>query len=1027
MGTDGRPGEPETFGYLDELLGVSPYMVLFIDPENIVKKLSNPARRYLDPDGKNDPVGRDIFSLVKHPVLLLFMKKWGEKLNKGEDVDDTFPLDAERDNRYEWFEIHARNVSSGGRLVGKALFVNNVTELYSQKKILDTLMSSSPGDVIVFDRSFRVLLLSDALARKNGFHSWRDATGHSLDELRHVEIDGIEALIDRVIVTDEPVHEVRKVILPHGGSRWMYMDLRTITSTAGVFGYILTRFDITGEIKPKAILEAIMSSSSDAISIVNPEGDVDYASGVLVRALGFSDWHAVVNHPWSYLFRSVLSANASLVELFSGDPSVPRQGDIKIRTADGERRFNYRINSLIYENENFGSIAIASDTTELVAARDRAESAARAKAAFLANMSHELRTPMNAIIGMNELLSRTPLTPLQRNYSAQIRSSAGILLSVINDILDYTRMEDWKLGLSLAEYDTVRMLQDVINQVVLKTFEKELSFTVDIDAEVPSLLVGDEVRVRQILINLLNNAVKFTERGNVSLSASVVHVSGKKTATLAFAVRDTGIGIPADKREEVFERFQRVETGGARRVEGSGLGLAICRGLVTLMNGSLTLESEEGKGSTFTARILQTVPDGAPPVASFRANPSGAILVFEPDATVAGSIRKMCARADVKAEVCREIGEFADRLSRAKFVWTHVLFEYSGGYQKALGAIRDHPSVRWLALLSMADFIGTGKDPSVDFTFKPLIISTFAKFLRGERVDFGVTLPLSSALGIDRRYFVASGVKALVADDGAVNLKVVEGFLQTLAIEVTAAESGQDALDKAERTAFDLVLLDHVMPGMDGIETAKRMRELKGYRNIPIIALTANAGADYERAYRDAGMDDVVVKPIDFNDFVACVKKWIPERKRFESDQLAEPDSGETAADGGATGGSPAGGEWIAGLDRETGIGFTGSLANLEMILRVFDRSGPKMLDALEAGRNFGNAAQFRAAAHGLVSSCGNIGGVGLSAMARELEQAIIGGDSVAVDRLYPEVHAELARIIGAVAEYNASKNGRNA
>jgi PAS domain S-box-containing protein len=1008
MGTD---------NYTDVLLSVSPFMVVFLDPDNIIQKMSGAARKYLAPDESVNPVGMNIYSLIKHPVLLLFMKKWGEKLNKGEEVDETFPLDVKRNDRYEWFQIHACNVSLEGKMLGKAFYINNVTELYSQKKILDTLMSSSPGDVIVFDRSFHVLLLNDTLARRNGFHSWRDVTGRSLDELPHLELDGIESLIDKVIVTDEPVHEVRKVIHANGGTRWLYVDLRTIKSTAGVFGYILTRFDITGEIKPKAILESIMSSSSDAISIVNPEGDVEYASGVLVRALGFQDWHPVVGHPWSYLFRSVLSANNGLIELFSGDPSVSRQGDLKLNTGDGERRYNYRIDPLVYENENFGSIAIATDTTELVAAKDRAESAVRAKAAFLANMSHELRTPMNAIIGMNELLSRTPLSPLQRNYSTQIRTSAGILLSVINDILDYTRMEDWKLGLSSAKYDTVRMLQDVINQVVLKMFEKELSFTVDIDPQVPSALVGDEIRVRQILINLLNNAVKFTERGNINLSVSLVHISGKKTVTLAFAVRDTGIGIPKEKREAIFERFQRVENDRTRRIEGSGLGLAICRGLVTLMNGALSLESEEGKGSTFTARILQSLPDQSAPVATFRKNSSSAILVYEPDDVVAESIRKMCQYAGIKMEFCREAGEFEEKLSQPKFIWTHVAFEYRNGYQKALSVVDDHSSVKWLALLSMSDFIGTGKHADVDFTFKPLMITTFSKFLQGERVDFSVTLPLSSSLGLDQRYFIASGVKALVADDSAVNLKVVEGFFQTLDIEVTEAESGQIALELAAKTTFDLVLLDHLMPGMDGVETAKKIRELKEYRHVPIIALTANTGEEYERLYRNAGMDDVLTKPIDFNDFVACVKKWIPVSKRFESDQLKELDVPKDDSVSGPE-------EWIPGLDRETGIGFTGSLKNLQMIFRIFDRSGPKMLDALEAGRNSGNAAQFRVAVHSLVGSCANIGAVELSAMARELEQAIMSGDSEAVDRLYLEVHAELGKIIAGIAAYNAKKSG---
>ena len=1022
--------------YSDVLLELSPNLVIFLDSENNVCKMSRAARLYFSPEGAFDPTGHNIYTLVKNPVLTLFMKKWEEKLNKGIEIDETFPLDISQNDQYEWFQIRARNVDFEGRLIGKVFFVSNVTELYSQKKILDTLMGSFPGDVIVFDRTLRILLISDTVARRNGFHSWRDVAGRSLRDLPKIDVSYLETMLDRIILTDEPIHDVFKYARGQGETRWYYVDVRTIKSTAGVFGYIMTQFDITGEIKPKAVLEAIMESSSDSIVIVNPEGIIEYASKVMVHAFGIQDWRSVVNHPWAHLFQDSHMGTRGFSELVDGDPTKPRQGTITLEAPDGKQHYNYRIDPLSYQSENFGTMSIATNTTELAVARDKAESAVRAKAAFFANMSHELRTPINAVLGMNELLSRTPLTSLQKNYAAYIKSSASLLLSTINDILDFSRLEDWKLGLNVAPYDTVNMIQDVMKQVVLKTIEKELSFTVDLDPAIPASLVGDELRVRQILINLLNNAVKFTDQGEINLAVSIAGKTKRDSVLLSFRVRDTGIGIPKERQEGLFERFSRIENGRNVSVEGSGLGLSICRGLVSLMGGTISVESDEGVGSVFTARIAQAIPPGAGPLVKFGTLASVSALVYEPDLPSLGAIKRMCAAAGVKMESCSSEEDFGRMLADARFAWTHVIFGYRTGYQRAVAAVQRHPSVKWLALLSLADFIGTGKDPSIDFYFRPFLITAFAKFLRGEHVDFASTLPLSNGLGVSQQFFRANGVRALVVDDSSVNRKVSEGFLRALDIQVDEAESGIEALAKAEKNMYDLILLDHLMPGMDGVETAPRLRTLAGYRATPIIAMTANAGSAYTEMYRKAGMNDVIHKPVDFTEFAACIKRWLPASKIVGASIPALESSGSAPVSSSpvATAAVPEPppvadssvampdvppsrrvSDWIPGLDRKSGVEFTGSPENLEMILKVFARTGSKMLEQLEAGRRSGNVSLFRTATHSLISSCANIGGEKISSMARDLEQAIIGGNVTVIDALYPDVHSELEKIIAGV------------
>ena len=1050
MGKSDDPYPSDNPVYAETLLEMTPNLVVFLDTDNHVQKMSKAARLMFGIADSASCDGVSIFDIVKNQVLVLLIRKWFEKLNKGLPVDETFPLDRLGTNQYEWFQVKASRVEHGGRIVGKVFFITDVSLLYSQKKILDTLLVSSPADIFVFDRNLQILVVSDSVARANGFYSWRDLAGRNLRELPKLDIPFVEKILDTAILDDEPVHQVVKHKDPRGDIRWLYVDVRTIKSTAGVFGYIMTRFDITREIKPKAILDALMESTSDAIAIVNPEGIVEYASQPLVTNLGFHDWRTVINKPWSFLFRNAGPDQSKFAELFAGETTGSRQGTISVGTGDSSQ---------------FYLIAIASNSTELVQARERAEAAVRAKAAFLANMSHELRTPMNAVLGMNELLSRTTLNSLQKNYSEHIRSSATMLLSIINDILDFSRIEDRKLELSEAVYSVSSTLHDVINLVAVKVSEKELSFTADIDPTLPSRLIGDELRVKQILVNLLNNAVKFTESGEVNLAVTAVRSSDGQSVWINYRVRDTGPGIPKARQAELFGRFNRIESDSNKGIEGSGLGLAICKGLVTLMKGSLTLESEEGAGSTFTAGFAQRIASGAEPLAVFRLASSVRLLVFDTDPYTVASIRQMAGYGKFEVDFCSDPDDFTARLMnnrdrRAGAGWTHVIFEYKSGYDRAMVNVSSHPGTRWLALLSMTDFIGKGKDPAIDFTFKPLVVSTFARFIQGDRVDFSESLPLVNSMGIQPIYFRATGVSVLVVDDSAVNRKVAEGFLQTLDVRCDEAESGLDAVQKASRYRYDLILMDHLMPGMDGLEATAKLREIPGYREVPIIALTANAGSAYEQMYRKAGMNDTIYKPIEFNAFVRCLKKWLPPMKiEVYGRPAAQSGTGavsESAAEGpmvgsqknashlligeremepraaasvaGALGGAgkseaersgeqPKGG-WIPGLDRDTGIGYTGSLQNLEMILKVFKRTGPKMLDQLESGRKSGSLTQFRTAVHALISSGANIGALELSSCARDLEQAIIAGKTEDIDRLYPDLHGQLEGLISSVSAH---------
>lgn len=1021
-GTD-RPDKASPSDALGVFLEYSNGPAFFLSPDHVVLRATRAGAELFGYTGRQEMEGLSIFSVLRDPVLVLLARRWLDDLDRGNDISEEFPIENEGRSGLAWYRVSGRNILSEGRLLGKFISISDITEDHSHRKILATLMDSLPGEVLIFDRDYRIIMISEAIARANGFHFWHEAVGRSVRDLSTIDFHALGNLIDRIILNDVPIHEVVREHLPDSQPRWLLLDLRVITSTAGTFGYMMTRFDITGEVRPKAILESLMDSASDSISIMDADGHLEYVSRSFAEQLGHHSWRSTVNRPWEYLFSYNEHLSAQYAELFNHQRDGARSGTLSVDTGDGKRFFNYRVDPLTHEGESLGWLTISSNTTELVAARNRAESAALSKAAFLANMSHELRTPMNAVLGMNELLSRTTLTPIQKNYVIQMRSSATLLLSIINDILDFSRIEDRKMELSVAEYRVADVLRDVTNLIAVKIAEKELSFTVDIQPDVPAILVGDALRVKQIVINLLSNAVKFTQRGSVSLSVSAQQKGAARVA-LSLSVRDTGMGIPRAKQAELFERFTRVDHRGSAMIEGSGLGLSICKGLVGLMDGAMTLESDEGKGSTFTARITQTVPGDSTPIARFPPVAGRAMLAYDPDPAARESFAQLARHGGLPAKLCGTPSEFTDCLGGVDFPWTHVVFDWRSVGAKAAEASRRFPGVRWLALLTLNDFLGEGKPAALDFVFKPLFVDTFADFLSGKPVDFSATLPMASTLGVDGLWFKTVGARALVVDDNTVNLKVIRGFLESFAISVDEAGSGEEALALAAKGHYDLIFMDHIMPGLDGVETTRRLRALPGRDLVPIIALTANTATSNRELYQGAGMNDTLFKPVDFNALVPCLRKWLsPEKIVATEDQQQAGRSAGPANEGADKAlGSGSGGDWVVGLDLETGIGYTGSRKNLEMVIKVFNRTGPRMLEQLEAGRHSGDQAKFRVAVHSLVSSCANIGATELSAHAATLEEAIISGNAEAVDSLFGVVHAGLSDAIANVAAWFASK-----
>lgn len=506
-----------------------------------------------------------------------------------------------------------------------------------------------------------------------------------------------------------------------------------------------------------------------------------------------------------------------------------------------------------------------------------AEAASRAKDDFLANMSHEIRTPLNAIVGMVELALRSQELPSgEEEYLNEIQAAGEDLLSIIDDILDVTRIASGDLEITEEEYEITSIVHDVVNVIQVMLGEKEIVLQVEISPEIPARLKGDGVRVKQIMMNLLGNAVKYTKKGWIRLEVTSERLpESPDKIQLGVVVSDTGIGIPQEQIEDLFTEFKQANSRRNREAGGSGLGLAICCKLLALMDGTIEAKSEVGKGSRFAFSLPQLIIDDTP---------------------------------------CLDKG-----------------FSLSG---------RETPD---------------------------------GKRREGHRQDTFQTT------------FTAPEARVLIVDDNKVNLKVAEGLLRPYQMQIDTAESGGRAIEKVQSKNYDLVLMDHMMPEMDGVDATKRIRELGDsyFTQLPIIALTANAVRGAREQFIDAGMNDFVPKPIEMRTMDRVLRRWIPAEKLHSGKDTSRQEEKRPME----CGEDPA--SWqMEGINTSVGMGYSGEdTALYREILSDFMDSIEEKADVIERAFRERDEETYTIEVHSLKSLARSIGAEALSELARELEE----------------------------------------
>ena len=518
---------------------------------------------------------------------------------------------------------------------------------------------------------------------------------------------------------------------------------------------------------------------------------------------------------------------------------------------------------------------VASRTRELIEARDAALSANRAKSAFLANMSHDIRTPMSGIIGMSELLLDTMLTAEQRHQTQVILDSSRSLLTLLNDILDLSKLESGKLELDPRDFDLYDLLDGVMDTLTIPAGSKRLEMGVIPDGPVPRRLHGDPVRLRQVLMNLLSNAVKFTESGEVTVGLRVL-AEESAGIRLRFDIRDTGPGIPGEDRHRLFKKFSQLDYHSTRRHQGTGLGLAISKDLVRLMEGDIGVDSQDGEGSTFWFTVvMQTATDtGNTRFEGMR------VAGYVPGGTlrdiISAQLRSLGVQADLFTDedaLCTSLREATAQGKRYQLLVADHSQLPEAVERDILASDSDLCSTRFCKVsLDWADGLPHGNESLWDAVLsRPVTWRKLAGLLMPAAET---TADITQAVEADPAGDTANVL--LVEDAPALQL-VTQARLEKLGYRVEVACNGREAIEAVEGNDFALVLMDIQMPEMDGMTATRLIREMPESckANIPIIALTANAMKGDEQEYLAAGMNDYLTKPVDSASLTTVLKRWL--------------------------------------------------------------------------------------------------------------------------------------------------------
>lgn len=948
-------------------------------------------------------------------------------------------------------ERRVRPQRSHGQCVGSVITFRDITERvrYEEKMMFNSLVVEHSGPICWVDSVEESLIYGNKAACEVLGYAPDEIVGLRLQDL----IDGYcpelsAALKAKFRDSDNPTfeHSFRRK-----DGTLVQLEVTSAVAKDDKRAVDIVAFkDITGlkraeqeKKRQQAILESVINSIPDRIFYKDVAGrylgcNTTFAVGVGRPAAEIPGLSAHDLYPQDVADALDTRDKAVLSELRE------HSGEYWVTYPDGERALYETVVSPLWDEQGKpqGVLGIGRNITqrkeqeeEVRHAKELAEDATRMKSDFLANMSHEIRTPMNAIIGLSHLVLKTDMTARQRDYIGKIQTSGQHLMRVVNDILDFSKVEAGKLDLEHNDFDLQRLLENVANLISEKCEAKGLELVFDVAPDVPLNLMGDSLRLGQILVNYAGNAVKFTEKGEIVISLQASERTDKDVL-LHFRVQDSGIGLAPEQVSRLFQSFSQADTSTTRRFGGTGLGLAISKRLAELMGGEVGVQTEQGKGSTFwfSARLGIGAASQRPLLPGLSLRGLRALVADDNEharAVIVDMLQGMTfltTEVDSGPAAIEEVRKAASAGRPYDIIYLDWRMPGPDGIETArrIQALKlaSPPRLLLLTAHSGEDVLKEAEDAGFQHVLvKPVTASILfdctMNVLGGPLIEPApASLPSSVP---DPRLAILRGARVLLVEDNDINQLIALALLEDLGLMVEVADNGQVALERVQESAYDLVFMDMQMPVMDGITATREMRKLQRLEHLPIVAMTANAMERDRYLCLEAGMNDFLVKPIDQEQLLVILLRWIGTRRAGPAPAAPNLEALPAGTPPGATadGELP---EGITGLN--TALGLSRMLGKkslyLAMLRRYLAGQEPVVRDMRQA-LAAGDSATAERLAHTTQAVSGNIGATLVQGRAAALESAIEEGHSASdVARLVGELEAPLGALLGALEGFLA-------